>query len=147
MIDFTPTDEQGAIRDTVRRFVDIELVPYETILIQREIEGDAGASRGLLTASELRHLQDNAKGEGLWGIDAPTDLGGVDLDSVSIAIINEELGRTFVDFEFGGSVIQTLYGCNEAQRERYLLPTLQVHTLLDNDCVSGINDLADVAVN
>ena len=123
MIDLRLTDEEVAIRDTVRSFVTREVVPYETILLQREIEGGSGASPGL-TPAERKALQEKAKRSGLWGIDTPVEFGGVDLGPVALAVINEELGRTFVDFEFGGSVIQTLYGCSESQRERYLLPTI-----------------------
>lgn len=123
MIEFTLTGEQRAIRDTVRDFVKREVVPYEQILIQREIEGAAGASPGL-NPVERAELQSKARASGLWAIDTPQEFGGADLDPVTQALIHEELGKTFVDFEFGGSAIPTLYVCADQQRERYLLPVL-----------------------
>ncbi|MGQ3070160.1 MAG: acyl-CoA dehydrogenase family protein [Ferrovibrionaceae bacterium] len=118
----TLTEEQRQIRDTVRRFVEREVMPYEPVLIRREIEG-GGASPGL-TDGERRDLQEKGRAIGFWGIDLPAAYGGADLDPVTLAIIHEELGRTIVDFDFGGSVLPALFSCNEAQKERYLLPTI-----------------------
>lgn len=117
------TEERRHIRETVRRFVDSELVPLEPTLIAREIEGGHGASPGLLD-DERRRLQDLGKDLGFWGIDTPEEYGGADLDPVTLAVIHVELGRTFVDFEFGGSVLPALYSCVGAQKEDYLIPTL-----------------------
>lgn len=123
MVDFNLSLEQQQIRETVRRFVESELMPFETVLIRREIEG-AGASPAL-TDDELAGVQEKARALGLWGIDLPEEFGGAALDPVTLAIIHEELGRTFIDFEFGGSVLPALYSCNETQKERYLLPTIE----------------------
>lgn len=116
------TEEQRQIRDTVRRFVEREVMPYEQILIRREIEG-GGASPGLTTA-ERRALQEKGRAIGFWGIDLPAVYGGADLDPVTLSVIHEELGRTIVDFEFGGSVLPALHACSEDQKARYLLPTI-----------------------
>ncbi|MEE2048723.1 acyl-CoA dehydrogenase family protein, partial [Nocardiopsis tropica] len=43
---------------------------------------------------------------------------------VSAAIIEIELGRTFLTFKFGGEADNILYHANEEQKERYLLPTI-----------------------
>ena len=53
MIDFCPTDEEIAIRDSVRRFVEAELLPMENAVIQREIAG--GLPR--LSQEEVRALR------------------------------------------------------------------------------------------
>jgi acyl-CoA dehydrogenase len=123
-MDFTLDTEQKAIRDTVRMFVEREVMPLESELIRREIRGTHGSSPGL-TPEELHRLQEKGRTLGLWGVDTPEAYGGSDLDPVALAIIHEQLGRTFVDFEFGGSAVAALYGCNASQRERYLLPVLQ----------------------
>jgi acyl-CoA dehydrogenase len=123
-MDFTLSDEHRQIRDTVRAFVEREVMPYEQVLLQREIAGLYGASPGL-EPDERRALQDKARAAGLWGIDTPEEHGGVDLDPIAQAVVHEELGRTIVDFEFGGSVLPALYSCDERQRERYLLPNLE----------------------
>ena len=36
-----------------------------------------------------------------------------------------ELGRTFVQFFFGGSAPEILYSLNDEQKRRYLLPTIE----------------------
>lgn len=118
------SDENAMVRQTVRDFVTRELLPYEKVLIQREIAGEHGASPGL-SRDERRDLQQRGHRSGLWGIDTPEELGGADLPPLTQALIFEELGRTFVDFEFGGSALPTLYGCNEAQRRDYLVPTIE----------------------
>jgi len=123
MVDFNLSNEQRQIQDTVRRFVERELVPLEQMLIEREIGGNAGASPGL-TDAERKKLQTEAKALGFWGIDTPEEYGGADLDPVTQALIHIELGKTIVDFDFGGSVLPALYSCNETQKEEYLLPTI-----------------------
>lgn len=123
-MEFTLSDEDALIRSTVRDFVRREVMPYEPVLIRREIEGGHGASPGL-TEQERRALQQRGRDAGLWGIDAPAEYGGADLPPLTQALIFEELGRTFVDFEFGGSALPTLYGCNDRQRREYLIPTIE----------------------
>lgn len=118
------SDEDAMVRQTVRDFVEREVKPYEQVLIQREIAGQHGASPGL-SPEERRDLQQRGRRSGLWGIDTPEDLGGADLPPLTQALIFEELGRTFVDFEFGGSALPTLYGCDEQQRDVYLVPTIE----------------------
>lgn len=123
MVDFNLSNEQRQIQDTVCRFVERELVPLEQMLIEREIGGNAGASPGL-TDAERKKLQTEAKALGFWGIDTPEEYGGADLDPVTQALIHIELGKTIVDFDFGGSVLPALYSCNEIQKEEYLLPSI-----------------------
>ena len=123
MIDFKLTDEQTLIQSTVRKFVENELIPFEPVLLNREIREKQGASPGL-TDGEQKELQEKAKEIGFWGLDTPEEYGGSDLDPVTLAIINIELGKTIVDFEFGGSVLPVLFSCNESQREKYLIPAL-----------------------
>jgi acyl-CoA dehydrogenase len=122
--DFFLSEEQRQIRDTVRKFVDNELIPLEPRLIRRETDGGNGASPGL-TSDEQKDLQEKARALGFWGIDLPAEYGGADLDPVTQSVIHEELGRTIVDFHFGGSVLPALFSCNEEQKERYLYPTIR----------------------
>lgn len=121
MIDFQPSDEELAIQATVRRFVQNELMPYESLLMQRDING----GNPHLTEAEESELRAKAKASGLWGIDTPEEYGGADLGWRAQTLANIELGRTFVSFTFGGSAPEILYLLNEEQKQRYLVPTIE----------------------
>jgi acyl-CoA dehydrogenase len=121
MVDFALTTEQAAIRSTVRAFVRQELVPREGEILRREAEGGPG----YLSRTEVGELRATAKKSGLWGIDAPRQYGGAELDAVTRALANEELGRTVIWFEFGGSVAPVLYAADDYQKARYLIPFLE----------------------
>jgi alkylation response protein AidB-like acyl-CoA dehydrogenase len=89
-------DEQTAmIRETVARFVDRELIPLEPHYLQSKLPG---AGHTGLTDAQRQRLRDVSKELGLWGLDAPEDLGGHDLPTRTMAAVHEELGRTCVPF-------------------------------------------------
>ncbi|QBD74747.1 acyl-CoA dehydrogenase [Ktedonosporobacter rubrisoli] len=118
-MDFRLSDEQKLVRQTVRDFVRKELIPLEGEVLRNEREGRLGIER-----AQLRELQLKAKEIGFWGINTPEEYGGADLGPIMTAIIMMELARTFVPFSFGGSADNILYYCNEEQKARYLLPTI-----------------------
>jgi acyl-CoA dehydrogenase len=90
------TDEEtDMIRETVAKFVDRELIPLEPQYLQSKLPG-AGHAR--LTDAQRQRLRDVSKELGLWGLDAPEDLGGHDLPTSTMAAVHEELGRTCVPF-------------------------------------------------
>lgn len=119
-MEFGLTDEQRAIRDTVRDFVRKELTPREPAVLARDRRGEPE-----LTRDELTALQAKARGFGFWGLSTPEEYGGMDLDAVTQALIHTELGRTYVPFTFGGEADNILYEANDAQRAEYLLPTIE----------------------
>ncbi|KQL48611.1 acyl-CoA dehydrogenase family protein [Brevibacillus choshinensis] len=119
-MDFTLTDEQKMVQKTVRDFVQRELVPLEQQVLRNEREGRDG-----ITKEEVRQIRQKAKEAGFWGINTPEEFGGADLGPVMTALITMELGRTFVPFSFGGSADNILYYCNEEQKKRYLIPTIE----------------------
>ncbi|GAA1515474.1 acyl-CoA dehydrogenase family protein [Nocardioides humi] len=121
-MDFSLSEEQRAITRTVRAFVERELFPWEDLLLRRGMESVV-TSPGL-TKDEKLLLQKKAADHGLWGVSAPEELGGADLDPFTQTLINMELGRTFISFTFGGEASPMLYRCNEQQRPDYLLPVL-----------------------
>lgn len=121
-MDFRLTDEQRMVQETVRNFVEKELMPLENEVLRREREGDR---RGL-SEEEIRRLQYKAKDIGFWGINAPEEYGGANLDPVMAGLIDMELHRTFVPFEFGGHAPNILYiALNDEQKKRYLLPIVE----------------------
>ncbi|WP_435112420.1 acyl-CoA dehydrogenase family protein [Nocardiopsis synnemataformans] len=120
MIDFSLSDEQRAVRDWVRTFVERELMPLENEVLRREREGHPPG----LNAEERTRLRELARKSDFWGVETPVEYGGMGLDAVTAAIIEIELGRTFLTFKFGGEADNILYHANEEQKERYLLPTI-----------------------
>ncbi|HLY32196.1 MAG TPA: acyl-CoA dehydrogenase family protein [Ktedonobacterales bacterium] len=118
-MDFSLTDEQRMIQQTVREFVTRELLPLEGEALRREREGQVGVTR-----AQLRELQTRAQKHGFWGINTPEEYGGANLGPIMTALVYMELARTFIPFVFGGSADNILYYCNEAQKQRYLLPTI-----------------------
>ena len=120
-MDFSLNEEQRMLQDLVTRFVNDELRPLEPAVLEREAKG-LGAS---LTAQELAPLHERCKELGLWGLDVPEELGGANLDSVSLVVVNEALRRTAVQFTFppdSPNLHMMLNTVNATQRKKYLDP-------------------------
>ena len=120
MVDFSLTDEERQIRDTVRDFIQREVMPLEPEVLRNERAGRPGVERAV-----IRELQLKARRSGFWGVLTPEEYGGMDLGPVMAAIIAMETGRTFVPFQFGGSADNILYFANDEQKQRYLIPTIE----------------------
>lgn len=120
-MDFDLPEELQMLKETVRRFVEKELIPLE-----REFrpEGEEMPER------LLKPLQEKAKAIGLWLLDVPEEYGGVGLGLLPRCVIAEELFRTVaVPFRnneiFGPEVRPVLFHCNEEQKQRFLTPVLK----------------------
>ena len=96
-MDFQLSDEERAVRDTARTFITREVMPLEQEALRRERNHQPG-----LEPSELRELQLKAKKFGFWGLSTPEQYGGMALPAVLQSLIWTEVGRTFVQFKFGG---------------------------------------------
>jgi acyl-CoA dehydrogenase len=118
-MDFSLSVEEREVRDWVRTFVQRELIPLEQEVLRRE-----RAHRPGLTGEELTSLQLKAKESGFWGVLTPEEYGGMGLSAVMAALLEAELGRTFVPFRFGGAADNILFHANEEQKRTYLLPTI-----------------------
>jgi butyryl-CoA dehydrogenase len=113
-MDFSLTDDQRLIRETVRRFMDAEVRP-------RVRERDRNEK---FAGAELRKL-----GElGCCGMLVPEQWGGAGADTVSYALMLEEVARVDAAMAVALSVTNSLgsfpifkYGA-ESQRKKYLLP-------------------------
>ena len=120
-MDFNLPEELRMLKETVRRFVDRELIPLER---EYRPEGEEMPER------LLKPLQEKAKALGLWQLDVPEEYGGAGLDLLSRCVIQEEVSRTvllpFRERElFGPAVRPVLFYCNEEQKERFLRPVLR----------------------
>src|SRR5713101_1309626 len=114
-MDFSLTDEQRMIQQTVRRFVERELMPLENEVLQNEGKYPTG-----IEPDQYLSLQMKAKEMGFWGINTPEEYGCANLGAVMTALIWIELGKTLVPFNFGGSADNILSHGNAKQKEEYL---------------------------
>jgi acyl-CoA dehydrogenase len=119
-MDFSLSDEERAIRDTARQFITREVMPLEQEALLRERRHQPG-----LELSELRELQLKAKKFGFWGLSTPEEYGGMNLPAVLQSLVVTEVGRTFVQFKFGGDADNILYYANEDQKKEFLIPTIE----------------------
>ena len=119
-MDFELPEEIRKLKDTVRRFVDRELIPRERDSMQ-----------GLDLKPQLRaSLEKKAKEIGLWMLDVPESHGGAGLSMLGRVVVWEELGRTVAlpprgPGVFGPEPMPLLFTLNEEQKKRYLEPVLR----------------------
>jgi len=118
-MDFGLTDEQRMIVETVREFVNRELLPLEPAAQRAEME-----NRSFPDRAELRRLQESAKKAGIWGLLTPQEFGGANLGLLLTSLITIETARALIPFTYGGYADNILYVCTEEQKRRYLLPTI-----------------------
>ncbi|QNN52780.1 acyl-CoA dehydrogenase family protein [Nocardioides mesophilus] len=118
-MDLSLSEEEREIRDWVRTFVRKEVMPLEPDVLARERRHEPGLSR-----EELRGLQAKAQQSGFFGVHTPEEYGGMGLGAVMNALVETELGRSFVPFKFGGDADNILYLGNDEQKQRHLLPTI-----------------------
>ena len=101
---------------TVRGFVENELYPLEP-----EVE-----RTGRVTKEMAREIQRKVKALGFYAPNIPEEFGGGGLDSVTMALLERELGRTsWALHVWWGRPSNILCAGNDAQRERYLLPSVR----------------------
>jgi acyl-CoA dehydrogenase len=119
-MDFELPQDIRILKETVRRFVDRELIPIEM-----------HAMDGPDLKPEIRkQLETKARDLGLWLLEVPADLGGQDLSLLAIAVVNEELARTVAlpargPGIFGPEVRSILLSLSPEQKKRYLDPVLR----------------------
>jgi alkylation response protein AidB-like acyl-CoA dehydrogenase len=105
------TDEQQAITEMVRRFVDEQILPAAADLDHRDVFPTA-------IVEQMQEL-------GLFGVTIPEEYGGMGLDLTTYAMIVEELSRGWISISgivnthFIGSYLLMKFGTTE-QRERFL---------------------------
>ena len=113
-------EELHLLQETVRRFVDRELIPIE----RESMEGSK------LRPDIHADLVEKAKAVGLWLYDVPEEYGGQGLGLLARTMVWAELARTVALPSrnaniFGPIVSPILYYLNDEQKERYLHPVLR----------------------
>ena len=126
-MDFEIAEEHRMLKDLVARFVADELMPLEPAVLARE---DAGQGLGIGEAERLR-IDEVSKKLGLWGLDAPEDIGGADLPTVALVGVNEELGKTITPYTLppdSPNLRMLMATVNERQKAAYLDPYVRGET-------------------
>ena len=112
-MDFALTFEQQAVVDTVREFVERELYPHEE---EVERNGQVAPELGEEIKRKVIEL-------GFYAPNLPEEVGGGGLDHLTLTLLERELGRPSMALSvFWGRPSDILLGCNDEQRERYLIP-------------------------
>ena len=108
-------DETTMIQETVAKFVDRELIPLERDVLEGE-GSPAMPAMAELTDAQRERLRKVSKELGLWGLDAPVELGGQDLPAVTMAAVKEEMGRTCVQLHAAAGLAQPAHAAGGRHR-------------------------------
>jgi len=115
-MNFGLTSEQDMIVDTVRDFVEKEIYPHEN-----EVE-----RTGIVPKEIGMEIRDKCLDAGFFAANLPESVGGGGLNHLDFTLLERELGRGSMALGvFFGRPSGILLGCNEEQRERYLLPAVK----------------------
>jgi len=114
---FALTEEQQMIIDTTRAFVTKELYPHED-----EVE-----RTGKLRPELRDEIRTRAIEAGLYAANMPEEVGGAGLDTLTWVLYERELGRANYALHWTcvGRPSNILMACDDAQREKYLLPAVR----------------------
>jgi len=116
-VSFNLSDEQKLLATTLRRFVESELRPLETVV------EDTGA----LAAIDADRIFERAKSLGFYAVNIPADLGGGGLSTFDWMLAEEQFGHTtdiLVRRAFG-NVYEILLAGSKLQIERWLKPSVE----------------------
>jgi len=125
---FELAEEHRLLQDLVARFVREQLIPLERHVLERDATGQGA----YLSHEERDRIDAASRDMGLWGLDAPEDVGGADLPSVAMVGVNIEMGKTCVPYHLppdSPNLRMLMATVNEDQRERYLAPYVQKGTV------------------
>src|SRR5215470_9843639 len=118
---FELAEEHRMLKDLVAKFVRDELMPLEAGVLAREAEG-----KGLgLTPEDHARLDKKSHELGLFGLDAPEDVGGSDLPMMAMVGVEEEIGRCVTPYTLppdSPNLRMLMQTVDERQREAYLAP-------------------------
>ena len=119
-MDFNLPEELQMLQQTVRQFVDKELIPIE-------MQSKDGVE---LKPEVKERLSKKTREMGLWMLDVPEEYGGAGLNLLAQVVVWEQLARTAAlpsrgETIFGPEVRPILYSLNDAQKQRYFYPVVK----------------------
>lgn len=116
MMNFALTEQQQMLVNTAQRFVEEELYPYE-----QEVE-----KTDTLPESLRQQIIARSRAVGLYAANMPEELGGGGLDTLSMCLLDRELGRASMALQYTvGRPSNILQACKDEQREKYLYPCIR----------------------
>jgi acyl-CoA dehydrogenase len=121
-MDFELPEELRMFKESLRRFVNNELIPVERDTLTAEGEE--------IKPQYLERFHKSAKDLGIYMMEVPEEFGGAGLSLVQRTIVTEELSRSIAlpargEGITGPSVRHILYTLTGELREKYLLPVLR----------------------
>jgi acyl-CoA dehydrogenase len=115
-VDFSLSEEQQLIVDTVRGFCENELYPHED-----EVE-----RTGEVPVELQQEIKQKCIDTGFYACNMPEEVGGGGLSHLDFALVERELGRASMALNhFFGRPSNILMACDDAQREQYLYPVVK----------------------
>ncbi|HEY6198783.1 MAG TPA: acyl-CoA dehydrogenase family protein [Candidatus Binatia bacterium] len=119
-MDFNLPEELQMLQQTVRQFVDKELIPIE-------MQSKDGVE---LKPEVKERLSKKTREMGLWMLDVPEEYGGAGLNLLAQVVVWEQLARTAAlpsrgETIFGPEVRPILYSLNDDQKQRYFYPVVK----------------------
>jgi acyl-CoA dehydrogenase len=127
-MEFQLSDEHRMLKELVERFVKDELLPLEPRILAREAAGEEAK----LNEEEIAKLNARAGELGLFGLDAPADVGGADMPMVAMVGVDEAMGRTVARYMLppdSPNLRMLMATVDERQRAAYLAPYVAGKTI------------------
>ncbi len=115
-MNFSLTHEQNLLVDTVRSFVNKELLPHEQLV----------ESTDQVSPQLVADIRQKALAAGLYAFNMPESVGGGGLDYLTQALVERELAKVSWGLHvYVARPSKILMACQGEQIERYLLPTVR----------------------
>ena len=114
-MDFTLSDEQQMIVDTVRSFTERELFPHEALV----------EKLGKVPPELAQQIKQRSIDAGLYAANMPAELGGGGLDTFDVTLVDREFGAASYALHYiVARPSNILRACTGAQIDEYLIPTI-----------------------
>jgi acyl-CoA dehydrogenase len=114
-MNFAIPAELRELAERAHAFRDEELAPLEAQFL----------AEGKLADATRRELERRGRDRGLWALEVPRELGGAGYGQLAMCLVHEELYKSPIMFEFGGSPEPCLYLCEAEQMDRFFHPVVR----------------------
>jgi acyl-CoA dehydrogenase len=125
---FELLEEHRMLAELVQRFVREEIMPLEQGVLERAAAGQGSE----ILDEDRKRLDGISRDLGLWGLDAPEDVGGMDLPHVALVAVNEALGSSVARYDLppdSPNLRMLMVAASPEQKKAYLEPYIRAETL------------------